>query len=140
MNANCCVLRYCALGLAVGLSVLTMGCAAVPPSRSSPSYQLSDMEGKWSWIQGPWRGDFVLKKDGGSCAGTLNDTWEGTYGDKIVDVIVSNDHVKLTRNGKYGIQHWEGTLRREHGLLKIVDGRWTTEQGSGGMFVAEKKD
>jgi len=101
---------------------------------------ISDIEGRWSWIQDPWYGEFVLKKDGDSHAGTLNDVFEGTYGDKIVDVTVSNNHIKFTRDGRFGIQHWEGTLKEEDGVLKIIDGRWSKEHGSSGSFSADKKD
>jgi len=63
----------------------------------------------------------------------------GTYADKIADVAVSGNHIKFTRNGRFGVQYWEGTLKREHGVLKIVDGRWTKEPGVSGSFIAEKK-
>jgi hypothetical protein len=140
MNANCRTPKYWALGLAIGLSVFMAGCATQPLSGSRPSYQLSDIEGTWLWTQDPWHGDFVLKRDGDSCAGTLNDVYEGTYGDKIVDVAISNNHIKFTRDGRYGVQHWEGTLKEEDGVLKIIDGRWTKEPGLSGTFSAEKKD
>lgn len=140
MNANCRTPKYCALGLAIGLSVVMAGCATQPQSASGPSYRLSDVEGKWSWTQDPWHGDFVLKKDGDSCTGTLNDVYEGTFGDKIADVTVSNNHIKFTRDGQYGIQHWEGTLKKKGGVLKIIDGRWTKQGGLSGSFTAEKKD
>ncbi len=127
------------MGQALGLSVFLVGCATKPPSKSPPSYQLSDVEGTWLWIQNPWHGDFQLKKDGDSCTGTLNDVYERTYGDKIVDVAVSDNRIKFTRNGAYGAQHWEGTLKREDGVLKIKDGRWTRERGGTGSFSAEKQ-
>lgn len=98
-----------------------------------------DIEGTWSWVQDPWKGEFVLKKEGDSYAGTLDDTFEGTFGDKIADVEVSGGHIKFTRDGKYGIQHWEGTLTEEDGRLKITDGRWTKESNISGTFHAEKK-
>jgi hypothetical protein len=100
MNANCWRPKYCALGLAIGLSVFLVGCATLPSSKSPHSYQLSDIEGTWSWTQNPWHGDFVLKRDGDSCAGTLNDVYEGTYGDRIKDVTILDNHVKFTRANK----------------------------------------
>lgn len=140
MNANCCTPKYVALGLVIGLSVFSAGCATQPLSRDHPSYRLSDVEGKWSWTQDPWYGEFVLKKDGNSCTGTLNDVFEGTYGDRITNVTVSDSQIKFTRDGRFGIQQWEGTLKKEDGVLKIVDGRWTKGPGLSGPFTAEKKD
>jgi hypothetical protein len=139
MDMNCRVRTYSAWGLAIGFSALIAGCATQPSSKSSASYQLSDVEGRWSWIQDPWHGEFVLTKDGDSYAGTLDDVYEGTYGDKIADVTVSDNHIKFTRNGRFGVQYWEGTLKKEHGVLKIVDGRWTKEPGISGSFSAERK-
>ena len=98
-----------------------------------------EIEGTWSWVQDPWKGEFVLKKKDDSYAGTLDDTFEGTLGDKIADVEVSGDHVKFVRYGKYGIQHWEGTLTEEDGCLKIIDGRWIKALNVSGTFHAEKK-
>ena len=128
------------LALAVVVSVFLVGCATQPSSRSGPSSLLFDIEGTWSWDQGPYHGEFVLKKDGDSYSGTLDDVYEGTYGDKIADVEVSGDHIKLTRYGKYGIQYWEGTLKEEDGVLKIADGQWSKGPGISGAFHAEKKE
>jgi hypothetical protein len=78
--------------------------------------------------------------DGDMCTGILNDVYEGTYGDRIVDVNISGSRIAFTRQGAFGTQHWEGTLDMEDGVLKIVDGRWTKElSGSSGFFTAEKK-
>lgn len=140
MNVNRCPRRYCVLGLTVGFSLFFVGCATQPLAKAPRSYQLSDIEGTWSWTQDPWHGDFVLKKDGDSCSGTLNDVYEGTYGDKITDVTISDNHIRFTRNGTYGVQQWEGTLKKEKGVLKIMDGRWTKAGRSSGAFHAEKKE
>jgi len=127
------------------LSVLLTGCATSPTHSVRSSYQLSDLEGTWSWRQS-WgshnscHGDFVLKKDGETYVGTLNDVFEGTYGDKIKDVALSGNRATFTRDGKYGIQHWEGTLKEEDGVLKIVDGQWHAERGFWGSFIAEKRN
>jgi hypothetical protein len=137
MSRNCHIHKCCALGWAVGLSVLLAGCATQPSPKSQASYQPSDLEGTWSWSQGSYYGNFVLKKDGSSYTGTVNDVAEGTYGDKIVDVVVSGDHIKFTRDGKFGLQYWEGTLKEENGVLRIVDGRWT-KQAPSGPLTAEK--
>ncbi len=140
MKTNGWMLRCCALGLAFGSSVLLAGCATQPSSKSSSSYQLSDLEGTWSWVQqGPWHGDFVLKKEGDTCMGTLDDVYEGTYGDQITDVTLVGKRIKFTRTGQYGVQHWEGTLKRTRGVLKIVDGRWEKVGRSSGAFTAERK-
>jgi hypothetical protein len=138
MNANSWVTKCCALGLVLGLSAFFVGCATQPSAQSPPSYQLADMVGTWSWTQGLWHGEFVLTRDGDSCVGTLDDVYERTYGDRITDVTISGDQIKFTRNGAYGVQHWEGTLREENGVLKIVDGRWTKEGGFSGLFSAER--
>jgi len=71
--------------------------------------------------------------------GTLDDIFEGTYGDQIIDVVISDDHIKFTRDVDFGIQYWEGTLKVEDGQLKITDGRWEKQGGvASGSFVAEK--
>jgi hypothetical protein len=145
METNCRMFRYCALGLIAALFILFAGCRTSPAGSVRPSHQLSDLEGDWSWRQS-WgthnvcHGDFVLKKDGETYVGTLNDTYEGTYGDKIRDVALSGNRATFTRDGKYGIQRWEGALKEEDGVLKIVDGRWYAERGFWGLFTAEKKN
>jgi len=134
--------KFSQLTLAAIVSVFIAGCATQPSSKLASSSQLSDIEGKWSWSQqGPWNGFFVLEKDGDTYTGTLEDTYEGTYGDRIADVEISDDHIKFTRDGDFGIQYWEGTLKVEDGQLKIVDGQWQKQGGLGsGKFVAEKTD
>lgn len=138
MKANCGISKYCALGLAIGFLVFVVRGAAQPPSGSAPSYQLSDVEGQWTWTQDPWFGDFVIERDADSYAGTLNDVYEGTYGDTIVDIAILDNHISFTRDGRYGLQYWDGTLQEEEGVLKIVDGRWVKTSGTAGSFHAEK--
>ncbi len=140
MNAHYFGPKCSQLTLAAIVSVFIAGCATQPSSKPTMSSQLSDIEGKWSWSQqGPWNGYFVLEKGGDAYAGTLDDTSEGTYGDRIVDVEVSDDHIKFTRDGAFGIQYWEGTLKVEDGQIKIIDGRWQKQGGFGsGTFIAEK--
>jgi hypothetical protein len=128
------------LALVVVVSVLVVGCAVQPSSRAGASAQRFDIEGTWSWVQDPWEGTFVLKEDGNSYGGTLDDTFEGTFGDKIADVEVSGDHIKFARYGRFGVQHWEGTLTEEDGVLKITDGQWSKEPAISGAFYAEKKE
>jgi hypothetical protein len=140
MKANRSMFRGCVLTVAFGMVALLAGCATQPSNKAGASYAVSDVEGRWSWAQGPYNGEFVLKQDGDKCCGTLDDVVEGTYGDKIEDVAVTGDHIKLTRNGQFGVQNWEGTLTKEKGVLKIVDGRWTkVDRGVTGTFTAEKK-
>ena len=130
------------LTLAAIVSVFIAGCVTQPSSKPTLSSQMSEIEGKWSWSQqGPWHGYFVLEKGGDAYTGTLDDIFEGTYDDKISDVVISDSHIKFTRNGAFGIQYWEGTFEVEDGLLKIIDGRWQKEGGFGsGTFIAEKVD
>jgi hypothetical protein len=138
MNSHYLSLKYILFGLVIISSVFIVGCATQPPPKQTS--KLSDLEGKWSWRQqGPWHGYFVLNKEGSTYTGTLDDTFEGTYGDQIKDVVISNNHIKFTRDGTYGIQYWEGILKVEDGQLKITDGRWEKQEGvSSGSFVAEK--
>ena len=120
--------------------VFFAGCANQPSSKPIQSSQLSEIEGKWFWSQnGPWHGYFVLKKDGNTYTGTLDDTYEENLGDQIEDVVISNDHIKFTRNGTFGIQYWQGNLKVEDGQLKIIVGQWEKQGGvASGSFVAEK--
>lgn len=90
-------------------------------------------------MQNPWYGESVLKREGDTCGGTLNDVYEGTYGDKIEDVAVAGNHIQFTRVGQYGVQEWKGILKKEKGVLKIVDGRWAKAGRSSGAFTAEKQ-
>lgn len=128
------------LGLVLGFSVLLAGCATQPLGTTARSYRLAEVAGTWSWTQeDQYHGDFVLTQEGDACTGTLNDVGEGTYGDKIADVAVADNRITFTRTGKFGVQHWEGTLKREDNVLKIVDGRFTKEGGYSGPFHAEKQ-
>jgi len=142
MNAHYFVPKCSQLTLAAMVSVLIAGCASQLSSKPTMSSQLSEIEGKWSWSQqGPWHGHFVLEKDGDTYAGTLDDISEGTYGDRIANVEVSDDHIKFTRDGAFGIQYWEGTLKTEDGQLKITEGQWEKQGGfASGSFFAEKID
>jgi hypothetical protein len=138
MSTNCGMSKGCVLGLAIGLSVLVVGSTAQASSEPNVSYQFSDVEGAWSWSQDPWFGDFTIQKDGDSYSGALNDVFEGTYGDKVVDVGLWDNHLNFTRDGRYGIQFWDGALTEEDGILKIVEGRWLKPEGDTGPFTAEK--
>ena len=136
MNAGSLRPKNLRLPLAVIASVFVVGCATQPASGPRDF----DIEGKWFWSQNPWHGYFVLEKDGDSYSGTLDNIFEGTYEDEISDVNVTDDNIKFTRDGEYGIQYWQGTLKYEDDLLKIVDGRWQKATGSSGTFYAEKRD
>ena len=142
MNAHYFVPKCSQLTLFTIVAVFFAGCANQPFSKPIQSSHLSEMEGKWSWSQqGPWHGHFVLEKDGDTYAGTLDDIFEGTYGDRIVDVEVLDDHIKFTRDGDFGIQYWEGKLKTEDGQLKITEGQWEKQGGfASGSFFAEKID
>ena len=148
MNRYCLQLRSITLALALGLSVLMAGCATTGSCELEASSPPSDLEGKWSWKQslgGPgseslWEGEFVLKEDGDSYSGTLDDTREGTYGDTVRDVILSEDLIKFTRDGRFGAQYWKGKLIEQDGVLKIVNGVWTKEGGGSGSWYAERID
>ena len=78
--------------LIIILFSLLAGCA-IQPTFDSALY--SELEGKWSWKQGPWHGYFELKKTGNSYEGTLDDVFEGTYGDYIKDVELSENNIKF---------------------------------------------
>jgi len=140
MNAQCSGPKYSKLTLIVIVTMFFAGCSNLPFSNSTQPSRLSEIEGKWFWSQnGPWHGYFVLKKDGNTYTGTLDDTFEGTNGDRIENVAVSNDHIKFTRNGAYGIQYWEGDLKVEDGQIKIIDGQWKKQgEADSDSFVAEK--
>ncbi len=135
MKPSCVKPKYLRFALAMVACVFVVGCATQPVSSGR-----HDIEGKWFWKQNPWHGYFVLEKDGDSYSGTLDDIFEGTYDDKIADVEVTDDNIKFTRNGEFGAQYWQGTLKHEDDVLKIVDGQWEKESGGSGTFFAEKRD
>jgi hypothetical protein len=87
-----------------------------------------------------WQGKFVLEKDGDSYTGTLDDAREGTYGDIVRDVVLSEDLIKFTRDGRFGVQYWRGKLIEEDSKLKIVNGLWVKESGASGLWYAEKTE
>ena len=140
MNAHYFKTKCSQLTLFAIVTVFLAGCANQPFSKPTQSSQLSEIEGKWFWSQnGPWHGYFVLKKEGNTYTGTLDDTFEGTLDDQIENVAISNDHIKFTRNGTFGIQYWQGNLKVEDGQLKIIDGQWEKQGGvASGSFAAEK--
>ena len=106
--------RKCvALGLFFGLTWLMAGCTTTRSSRVGAAGEFPDLEGKWTWEQrleelSPdvlWHGEFVLEKDGASYVGKLDDVREGTYGDIVRDVTLSDDQIAFTRDGRFGIQY-----------------------------------
>ena len=115
--------------------------------QSEGSGEYGDLTGKWAWTQETqaplpphvWQGEFVLEKDGDSYSGTLDDISEGTYGDTVKDVTVVNDQISFARQGQFGMQQWNGTLKKEDGELKVVDGQWT-KGGIVGVWSAHKID
>lgn len=137
------------LGLILGISVFLTGCSTTSSTSSMQSEEAGgdgDLSGKWSWIQEVpgvqirFQGEFVLEKDGDSYTGTLDDISEGTYGDTVKDVNVVDDQISFTRQGRFGTQQWEGTLKEEDGDLNIVDGQWTKDDGVSGTWSAHKID
>ncbi len=141
------ITRCVALGLILGISALLTGCSTTPSLSSESSDQHPDLAGKWAWSQEPsapqstdrWQGEFVLEKYGDSYIGELTDSSEGTYGDAIKNVTVVNDQISFTRLGRYGMQQWKGTLKKEDGVLRVVDGQWT-KGGVAGIWSAHKID
>jgi hypothetical protein len=151
MNTQYSRAQYVLLQSVVIALVFIAGCStstSTSPLSQQASTSQYNIEGKWSWQQegpgGPWSGDFVLEKKGDSYVGTLDDTSEGTYGDRISNVQVSNEHIKFTRRGRFGTQDFEGDLKEEEGRLKIIDGQWTDARWPEGTeplpFSAEKTE
>ncbi len=143
------ITRGVAFGLILGISTLLTGCSttsSLSSGSSGSADQHPDLAGKWAWNQKlsapplAWQGEFVLKKEGDSYSGELNDSSEGTYGDTIKDVTVVNDQISFTRQGRFGMQQWKGTLKKEGGNLMVVDGQWTKEGGIAGIWSAHKID
>ncbi len=132
--------RGWARGLIVVLSALALGSMARGASEPNGVYQFSDMEGTWAWCQDPWFGDFTIETDGEMCWGTLNDVYEGTYGDQIIDVELWDSTFRFTRSGRYGIQYWGGVLQEVDGVLTMADGYWLKPSGDTGPFTAHKID
>ena len=92
---------------------------------SFPQNQTS-ITGKWYWEQssGPYHGYFYITQSGNTFSGTLDDVYEGTYNDKVIDGIINGSSFSFTRDGRYGIQFWYGTLDTNNGLLEINNGLW----------------
>jgi hypothetical protein len=131
------------LTLAAIISVFIVGCATT--SKQASLSKPYNIEGKWFWQQeGPWHGYFVLEKKGDSYTGTLDDISEGTHGDEITDVNISNGLIKFKRIGRHCVQYWEGKLKKENGHLQIIEGQWTDtrwrKEESPLSFSAEKRD
>jgi len=128
MNTQNSKVQYILLQFVMIAFIFMAGCSSLPFSQQASTSKYN-IEGKWSWQQegpgGPWYGQFVLEKKGNSYVGTLDDTSEGTYGDKITGIKISNEHIRFTRNGIYCIQKFEGDLKEENGRLKIINGQWT---------------
>lgn len=147
MKKHSLTARCVTLGLILGISVFLTGCATTSSMQSGGSGEHGELTGKWAWtqeIQAPlpaatWQGEFVLEKDGDSYTGTLDDISEGTHGDTIKDVTVVDDQISFTRQGKWGVQQWKGTLKKEDGDLMVVDGQWT-KGGIAGIWSAHKID
>lgn len=53
--------------------------------------------------------------------------------------VVAGNHSQFTRVGQYGVQEWKGILKKEKGVLRIVDGRRAKAGRSSGVFTAEEK-
>lgn len=148
MNKHSLIHRCVTVGLILGISVFLTGCATTSSMQSGGSGEHGDLTGKWAWTQGLpapqpsnlFQGEFVLEKDGDSYTGELDDISEGTYGDTIKDVTVVDDQISFTRQGRFGVQQWKGTLKKEDGDLMIVDGQWTKEGGIAGIWSAHKID
>lgn len=140
MNANCFRARHLPLSLTILHCVLLIGCASHSPSKSKVSCPCPEIEGKWSWQQGQHHGHFVVTMEGDKCVGTLDDEFEGTYDDKLMDFNIVDKSISFKRYGKFGIQYWEGTLEKTGEQLKIVDGQWGRGSDILGSFEAEKTD
>ena len=112
---------------------------SVPPTETpteTPSTIL--LFGDWRWEITPYWGYLHITQDGNTFTGTLDDEYEGTRGDKIVDGEIIDNSIKFTRDGLHGIQYWEGIISEANGTLTI-NGRWKVgDSGSWKEFVAEK--
>ncbi len=101
--------------------------------------EVFDILGKWKWNQGSYNGYFTLTRKNGVISGVLDDIYEGTYGDKILDVKVDGGRISFTRDGRYGIQYWKGLLKEIGGKLIIDDGLYKKKNRDGWRdFYAEK--
>ena len=88
--------------------------------------QPSSISGKWYWEQQPgsFYGYFYIIQTGNTFTGTLDDIGEGTYGDKVINGIMNGTSFSFTRDGKYGIQYWYGTIDINDGVMEINNGLW----------------
>jgi hypothetical protein len=111
----------------------------IPPSATPTETPSSiSLSGDWRWEINPYWGYFHITQNGNSFTGTLDDEYEGTRGDKIVDGEIIGNSIKFTREGRFGIQYWEGTVSESNSTL-IITGRWKSgEFGSWQNFTAEK--
>jgi hypothetical protein len=96
------------------------------------------LSGDWRWEINPWWGYFHIILNSNSFTGTLDNEYEGTRGDKIVDGEITSTSMKFTRDGINGIQYWEGSVSEANGTLTITR-RWKIgDSGSWQDFVAHK--
>jgi len=93
---------------------------------SNQENQCPTITGTWYWAQtsGPWWGYFYITQTGNTFSGTLDDVWEGTYDDKVINGVIDGTSFSFTRDGKYGIQFWYGTIDTTSGVMEINDGLW----------------
>jgi hypothetical protein len=90
----------------------------------APVWQVS---GKWYWKQDPWWGYFYITQKGNLFSGTLDDVYEGTYRDKVINGKIDGNSIEFTRDGRNGIQYWRGTIIERNGVLEIQNGYWRKE-------------
>lgn len=115
----------------------------VPPTETSTEIptetpSILSIAGDWRWEINPYWGYFHITQSGNLFSGTLDDEYEGTRGDKIIDGEIIDNSLKFTRDGIYGIQYWEGVVSEANETL-IITGRWKEgDSGSWREFTAEK--
>jgi hypothetical protein len=94
---------------------------------------------QWSYKIPPYYGSLYLTQNRNMFSGTLEDYWEGTYGDKLVDGKIDSNFIRFTRVGRFGIQYWQGVITDNNGIL-IINGQWRKEGWTEWQtFYAEKK-
>ena len=100
MHARCFKRNRVHVALAVLVSISVVGCATRPVSQTDPVAPRFDIEGTWSWVQDPWEGEFVLKKEGSSSVSYTHLRAHETVLDLVCRLLLEKKHKEKKKKRK----------------------------------------